>query len=113
MDLALLRQRYVKGHVQATLVYIELLAADSGWRNTTISVNGGSAVRVDQPNTGGGGVVLSVPVKIFLRSGVNSVTIGAGQSSEFSQLRRPTLLISPIAADYAADLDKIVVYTDA
>ncbi|TEB39093.1 galactan 1,3-beta-galactosidase [Coprinellus micaceus] len=68
--------------------------ADSGWRNTTISVNGGSAVRVDQPNTGGGGVVLSVPVKIFLRSGVNSITVGAGQSN------------------YAADLDKIVVYTD-
>ncbi|KAF5337173.1 hypothetical protein D9611_003438 [Ephemerocybe angulata] len=65
--------------------------ADSGWRNTTISVNGGTAVRVDQPNTGGGGVVLSVPVKLNLRSGTNTITIGAGQSN------------------YAADLDKIIV----
>ncbi|KAJ2933574.1 hypothetical protein H1R20_g3510, partial [Candolleomyces eurysporus] len=67
--------------------------ADSTWRNTTVSANGGAAVRVDQPNTGGGTVVLSVPVKLFLRSGANSLTFSAGQSN------------------WAADLDKIVVYT--
>ncbi|KAF9458757.1 galactan 1,3-beta-galactosidase [Collybia nuda] len=68
---------------------------DSSWRTTTISVNGGSAVTVDQPNTGGGSVVLSVPVKLTLRSGTNSITVGSG------------------GTNYAADLDKIVVYTAA
>ncbi|KAF5311783.1 hypothetical protein D9619_003118 [Psilocybe cf. subviscida] len=67
--------------------------ADSTWRNTTISANGGSSILVDQPNTGGGQTVISVPVLLNLRSGANSITIGASQSS------------------YAADLDKIVVYT--
>ncbi|KAF7437222.1 hypothetical protein PC9H_004058 [Pleurotus ostreatus] len=66
---------------------------DSSWRNTTVSVNGGAAVSVDQPNTGGGNVILSVPVKLNLRSGANSITFSAGQSN------------------YAADLDKIIVYT--
>ncbi|KAF4572546.1 hypothetical protein EYR40_004380 [Pleurotus pulmonarius] len=66
---------------------------DSSWRNTTVSVNGGAAVSVDQPNTGGGNVLLSVPVKLNLRSGANSITFSAGQSN------------------YAADLDKIIVYT--
>ncbi|KAG2023167.1 galactan 1,3-beta-galactosidase [Coprinopsis cinerea AmutBmut pab1-1] len=67
--------------------------ADSSWRNTTVSVNGGAAVVVQEPNTGGSGVVLSAPVKLFLRSGANSITIGANQRN------------------YAADLDRIVVYT--
>ncbi|TFK30708.1 galactan 1,3-beta-galactosidase [Coprinopsis marcescibilis] len=67
--------------------------ADSGWRTTTVSVNGGTAVSVNQPNTGGGGVVLSAAVKVFLRSGANSITVGANQQN------------------YAADLDRIVVYT--
>ncbi|KAG6891103.1 hypothetical protein C0995_014193 [Termitomyces sp. Mi166 len=66
---------------------------DSAWRNTTVSVNGGASVLVDQPNTGGGHVILSVPVKLTLRSGANSITFSAGQSN------------------YAADLDKIIVYT--
>ncbi|PPQ67384.1 hypothetical protein CVT25_005963 [Psilocybe cyanescens] len=66
---------------------------DSTWRNTTVSVNGGPSVLVDQPNTGGGGVVLSVPVKLNLRSGINTLTFAANQNT------------------YAADLDKIVVYT--
>ncbi|KAK7468527.1 hypothetical protein VKT23_003031 [Stygiomarasmius scandens] len=66
---------------------------DSTWRNTTVSVNGGSNVVVDQPNTGNGQTVLSVPVKLNLRNGVNSITFSTGQSS------------------YAADLDKIIVYT--
>ncbi|KAF9454978.1 carbohydrate-binding module family 35 protein [Macrolepiota fuliginosa MF-IS2] len=66
---------------------------DSAWRNTTISVNGGSPVIVDQPNTGGGHTILSVPVKLSLQSGANSITVSANQNS------------------YAADLDKIIVYT--
>ncbi|KAF5356070.1 hypothetical protein D9756_004010 [Leucocoprinus leucothites] len=66
---------------------------DSAWRNTTVSVNGGSPTVVDQPNTGGGHAILSVPVKLNLRSGANSITFSANQNS------------------YAADLDKIIVYT--
>ncbi|KJA29316.1 carbohydrate-binding module family 35 protein [Hypholoma sublateritium FD-334 SS-4] len=66
---------------------------DSTWRNTTVSVNGGASVLVDQPNTGGGHVLLSVPVKLNLKSGANSITFSANQ------------------ANYAADLDKIIVYT--
>ncbi|KAF8665150.1 hypothetical protein AX16_000615 [Volvariella volvacea WC 439] len=66
---------------------------DSTWRNTTVSVNGGASVIVDQPSSGGGHVVLSVPVKLNLRSGANSLTFSANQNS------------------YAADLDKIIVYT--
>ncbi|KAF9473188.1 galactan 1,3-beta-galactosidase [Pholiota conissans] len=68
---------------------------DSAWRNTTVSVNGGASVLVDQPNTGGGHVLLSVPVQLNLRSGANSVTFSSNQ------------------ANYAADLDKIIVYTAA
>ncbi|KAF5338414.1 hypothetical protein D9758_012213 [Tetrapyrgos nigripes] len=56
-------------------------------------VNGGGSVLVDQPNTGNGQTVLSVPVKLNLSNGANSITFSAGQSN------------------YAADLDKIIVYT--
>ncbi|EIN13160.1 galactan 1,3-beta-galactosidase [Punctularia strigosozonata HHB-11173 SS5] len=66
---------------------------DSSWRNVTVSVNGGATVYVDQPDTGNGLVTLSVPVKLTLKSGSNSLTFGSGQSN------------------YAGDLDKIVVYT--
>ncbi|THH11773.1 hypothetical protein EW145_g443 [Phellinidium pouzarii] len=62
--------------------------ADSTWRNTTVR----STVLVDQPNTGGENVVLSVPVKLNLREGANSLTFAIDQSN------------------CAADLDKIVVY---
>ncbi|KAF8973856.1 galactan 1,3-beta-galactosidase [Flammula alnicola] len=68
---------------------------DSTWRNTTVSVNGGASILVDQPNTGGGHVLLSVPVKLNLQNGANSITVSANQTT------------------YAADLDKIVVYTAA
>ncbi|KAF9015437.1 galactan 1,3-beta-galactosidase [Cyathus striatus] len=54
---------------------------DSTWRNTTISVNGGSSILVDQPNTGGGHVILSVPVKLPLRSGSNTITVSFNQNS--------------------------------
>lgn len=44
---------------------------------------------VDQPNTGGGHVILSVPVKLNLQSGANSITFGAGQDSkQFFSLER-------------------------
>ena len=64
---------------------------------------------VDQPNTGGGNVLLSVPVKLDLRSGSNSLTFGAGQSSKCINVgaENSGLIVVP---DYAADLDKIVVY---
>ncbi|KAI0705850.1 glycosyl hydrolase [Cytidiella melzeri] len=65
---------------------------DSTYRNVTVSVNGGPSVLVDQPDSGGGQVVISVPVKVNLNNGANSITFGAGQSN------------------YAADLDKIIVY---
>jgi hypothetical protein len=47
-----------------------------------ISVNGGPAVILDQPDTGSGQTVLSVPIKLQLNNGANSVTFGANQASE-------------------------------
>ncbi|KAI0361962.1 galactan 1,3-beta-galactosidase [Trametes cingulata] len=82
----------VQGRGTAQWVALYIANGDSSWRNTTISVNGGSSIVLDQPNTGGGGVVLSVPVQLNLRSGSNTITFSAGQSN------------------YAADLDKIIVY---
>ncbi|KAI0321793.1 galactan 1,3-beta-galactosidase [Amylostereum chailletii] len=66
--------------------------ADSSWRTVTVSVNGGTAVSVDQPNTGGVSTILSVPVKVHLNSGSNTIEFGAGQST------------------FAGDLDKIIVF---
>ncbi|KAF9535739.1 galactan 1,3-beta-galactosidase [Crepidotus variabilis] len=83
----------VQGAGKAQWVALYYANADSTWRNTTISANGGASVLVDQPNTGGGTVVLSVPVKLNLNSGSNTITVSANQNN------------------YAADLDKIVVYT--
>ncbi|KAI0781064.1 galactan 1,3-beta-galactosidase [Trametes elegans] len=82
----------VQGRGAAQWVALYIANGDSSWRTTTISVNGGSSVTLDQPNTGGGGVVLSIPVQLNLRSGSNTITFSAGQSN------------------YAADLDKIIVY---
>ncbi|KAJ7293808.1 galactan 1,3-beta-galactosidase [Mycena rebaudengoi] len=83
----------VQGIGAAQWVSLYYANGDSTWRNTTVSVNGGAAVRVDQPDSGGGHVILSVPVKLNLRSGANTILIGAGQTN------------------FAADLDKIIVYT--
>ncbi|KAF9258587.1 galactan 1,3-beta-galactosidase [Marasmius fiardii PR-910] len=83
----------VQGNGAGQWVALYYANGDSVWRNTTVSVNGGASVLVDQPNTGGGHVILSVPVKLNLRSGSNSITFSAGQSN------------------YAGDLDKIIVYT--
>jgi len=85
----------VQGTGSAQWVALYYANGDSTWRNRTVSVNGEVSVLVDQPNTGGGHVILSVPVKLILRSGANSITFGSGQSN------------------YAADLDKIIVYTAA
>ncbi|KAI5115555.1 hypothetical protein M0805_001884, partial [Coniferiporia weirii] len=82
----------VQGNGQGQWVALYYANGDSTWRNTTVSVNGGSTILVDQPNTGGGNVVLSVPVKLNLKSGTNSLTFSINQSN------------------YAADLDKIIVY---
>ncbi|KAI0664932.1 galactan 1,3-beta-galactosidase [Cubamyces menziesii] len=82
----------VQGRGTAQWVSLYIANGDSTWRNTTISVNGGSSIVLDQPSTGGGNVVLSIPVQLNLRSGSNAITFSAGQSN------------------YAADLDKIIVY---
>jgi len=83
----------VQGAGYAQWVSLYYANGDSTFRNTTISVNGGADIVLDQPNTGGGHVLLSIPVKLNLRSGTNSLVFSANQST------------------YAADLDKIVVYT--
>lgn len=89
----------MQGRGTAQWVALYIANGDSSWRNTTIryagvfyntindaterfcSVNGGASVNLDQPNTGGGGVVLSIPVQLNLRSGSNTITFSAGQSS--------------------------------
>lgn len=58
------------------------------------SVNGGTSTVVDQPNTGGGNVLLSVPVKLNLKDGSNSLTFSAGQSSEFVRSNRRNLQLN-------------------
>ncbi|KIP09092.1 carbohydrate-binding module family 35 protein [Phlebiopsis gigantea 11061_1 CR5-6] len=81
----------VQGTGGAHWVALYFANGDSTYRNVTVSVNGGAATLVDQPDTGGQ-AVLSVPVQLSLKSGANSITFGAGQTN------------------YAADLDRIVVY---
>ncbi|KAF7319882.1 Galactan 1,3-beta-galactosidase [Mycena kentingensis (nom. inval.)] len=83
----------VQGIGAAQWVSCYIANGDSTWRTTTVSVNGGTAVVLQQPNTGGGHVILSIPIKLTLRSGSNTITFGANQST------------------FAADLDKIIVYT--
>ncbi|KAI0079984.1 galactan 1,3-beta-galactosidase [Panus rudis PR-1116 ss-1] len=82
----------VQGNGQAHWIALYYANGDSSWRNVTVSVNGGGTTLVDQPDTGGGHVILSVPIKVTLRNGANSITFGSGQSN------------------YAGDLDKIIVY---
>ena len=88
----------------------------SGLNDSLRSVNGGSYVWVEQPDTGGGHVILSVPVQLYLNSGSNSITFGAGQSSESTSVSFLLHLIQHLSsrlrvfADYAADLDRIIVY---
>lgn len=48
---------------------------------------------VQQPPSGGGQVIQSTPVQLNLKSGANTIEFSAGQSN------------------FAADLDKIIVYT--
>ncbi|TDL17726.1 Arabinanase/levansucrase/invertase [Rickenella mellea] len=83
----------VQGNGAGQWVALYYANGDSTWRSATVSVNGGSTVTVDQPNTGSGHVILSVPVKLNLRSGANSITIASNQNT------------------FAGDLDKITVYT--
>lgn len=72
------------------------------------SVNGGSSVLLDQPDTGNGQTTLSVPIKLNLNNGANTITFGASQSSEL--LMQSLNVISESRVDYAGDLDKIIVY---
>jgi hypothetical protein len=71
----------VQGAGKAQWVAIYYANGDSSWRSITVSVNGGAAVSVDQPDTGSGHTILSVPVKLNLNSGSNTLVFGAGQSS--------------------------------
>ncbi|KAI0058642.1 Arabinanase/levansucrase/invertase [Artomyces pyxidatus] len=82
----------VQGLGKSQWVALYYANGDSTWRNTTISVNGGSIVLVDQPDTGGGHVILSVPVKLNLQQGTNRITFASNENY------------------YAGDLDKIIVY---
>ncbi|KAH8834912.1 galactan 1,3-beta-galactosidase [Flagelloscypha sp. PMI_526] len=83
----------VQGAGKAQWVSVYYANGDSTYRNITISVNGGASTLLDQPDSGGGNVILSLPVKLTLNSGANTLTFGSGQSN------------------YAGDLDKIIVYT--
>ncbi|TDL28900.1 galactan 1,3-beta-galactosidase [Rickenella mellea] len=82
----------VQGNGLGQWITISYANCDSSWRSTTVSVNSGPTVPVDQPNTGGCLVTLTVPVKLDLVAGPNSITVGSNQTT------------------YAGDLDKIMVY---
>ena len=59
---------------------------------TQYSVNSGATTLVQQPDTGGGHVILSVPIEVNLNNGANSITFGSGQSSAFAFPYRRILL---------------------
>jgi len=82
----------VQGNGAGQWVALYAANGDSSYRNMTISVNGGGAVVIQQPDTGSTSNPIAVPVKLTLKSGANTLVFAAGQSN------------------YAADLDKIVVY---
>ncbi|KAI5830107.1 glycoside hydrolase family 43 and carbohydrate-binding module family 35 protein [Schizophyllum commune Tattone D] len=84
----------VEGTGKPQWVSIYYANGDSSYRTVSVSVNGGDPVSVDQPDSGGSSVILSVPVQLTLKSGSNTLTFGDQDS-------------------YAGDLDKIIVYTDA
>jgi hypothetical protein len=48
------------------------------------SVNGGTAVPFQAPPSGGGHVVLSIPVKLTLKSGANTLRLGSSGTSRVS-----------------------------
>ncbi|KAJ3743406.1 galactan 1,3-beta-galactosidase [Lentinula detonsa] len=83
----------IVGIGEAQWVSLYYANGDSTWRNTTLSINGGANVVIQQPSSGGGHVIQSVPVKANLKDGANTLTFSSGQAS------------------YAGDLDKIIVYT--
>ncbi|KAJ3990353.1 Arabinanase/levansucrase/invertase [Lentinula detonsa] len=83
----------IVGIGEAQWVSLYYANGDSTWRNTTLSINGGANVVIQQPSSGGGHVIQSVPVKVNLKDGANTLTFSSGQAS------------------YAGDLDKIIVYT--
>ncbi|KAJ3734450.1 galactan 1,3-beta-galactosidase [Lentinula guzmanii] len=83
----------IVGIGEAQWVSLYYANGDSTWRNTTLSINGGANVVIQQPSSGGGHVIQSVPVKVNLKDGANTLTFSSGQAS------------------YAGDLDKVIVYT--
>ncbi|THH33891.1 hypothetical protein EUX98_g297 [Antrodiella citrinella] len=82
----------VQGNGEQYWIALYYANGDSTWRNVTMSVNNAPSILVDQPDTGGGQVILSVPVQVQLNNGANTIVFGANQNN------------------YAGDLDKIVVY---
>ncbi|KIY45219.1 glycoside hydrolase family 43 and carbohydrate-binding module family 35 protein [Fistulina hepatica ATCC 64428] len=81
----------VEGKGAAQWVALYYANGDSTYRNVTVSVNGGDEVVVQQPDTGGGLVILAIPVELDLDEGSNTILFGANQN-------------------YAGDLDYIIVY---
>jgi len=84
----------IEGIGEAQWISLRYANGDSTWRNTTLSVNGGANLVIQQPSSGGGLVIQSVPVQVNLRSGANTLIFSADQPD-----------------NYAGDLDKIIVYT--
>ena len=76
----------LRGETRLSGAYKGRIIMLSSFGGFMCSVNGGSTILVDQPNTGGGHVILSVPVKLNLNNGANSITFSINQDSEHHRL---------------------------
>ena len=72
----------LRGETRLSGAYKGRIIMLSSFAGFMCSVNGGSTILVDQPNTGGGHVILCVPVKLNLNNGANSITFSINQDSE-------------------------------
>ena len=81
----------LRGETRLSGAYKGRIIMLSSFGGFMCSVNGGSTILVDQPNTGGGHVILSVPVKLNLNNGANSITFSINQDSEH---RRQFVVVS-------------------
>ena len=81
----------LRGETRPSGAYKGRIMMLSSFGGFIYSVNGGSTILVDQPNTGGGHVILSVPVKLNLNNGANSITFSINQDSEY---RRQFVVVS-------------------
>ncbi|CAK5280057.1 unnamed protein product [Mycena citricolor] len=67
----------VQGIGAAQWISVYFANGDSGWRTSTVSVNGGAPFTLVQPSSGGGQVTLSVPMKVNLKKGANTLLFSA------------------------------------